>query len=187
MTSYPIAEGVWPWPTDRPNDCKALTGEPDVSIVVNRHGHDALTEEQLHAIARGHLSRTPGTWTYRAQQRQPSPQGVTVSFLAEFKSIVTELEAEGHALAGKASGLFGTAEKVIEGVASEIAPVIVQVRADVTADITTLLAQASGDAATLGAEALADLKAEIAKVKAAVEALNPAAPATPAEPAAPTA
>ena len=110
-----------------------------------------------------------------------------MSFLAEFKSIVTELEAEGHALAGKASGLFGTAEKIVSGLAGELAPVLDEIKTALTADGVKLSAEAIADVKSLVSEATGDLTTEFTALKAAVEALLGQTPATPAEPAAPTA
>ena len=186
--AYPIAEGVWRWPTGGPDDCAPLTGEPDVTIVVNAFGHDVLTEQRLHAIARGHLPRTPGTWTYRAYQRQPSSVGVIMSsFLNGLKSVAAELEAEGHALASKLTGLVGEAEKIIEGIAGELTPAISEIKTQLTEDGVKLSAEALDDLKELSGEGFTDLKGAFATLEAAVKALLGQAPAAPAEPAAPSA
>jgi hypothetical protein len=56
-----------------------------------------------------------------------------MSFLTEFKTIVTKLEAEGHGLAGKASNLFGTTEKIVTGLASELAPAFDEIKTEIAA------------------------------------------------------
>ena len=104
-----------------------------------------------------------------------------MSFLAGLKSIADELEAEGHALAGKASGLFGEAEKIVAGLAGELAPALDAIKAQLTADGVKLSAEALADVKALTAEGIADLVTEFAALKAAVEAALGNAPAAPAE------
>jgi hypothetical protein len=110
-----------------------------------------------------------------------------MSFLTEFKSIVTELEAEGHALAGKASGLFGEAEKIITGLAGQLTPALEEIKTTLTEDGVKLSAEALADLKELASEGATDLKGAFATLEAAVKELLGQTPAAPAEPAAPTA
>jgi hypothetical protein len=105
------------------------------------------------------------------------------SFLNGLKSIADELEAEGHALAAKASGLFGEAEKIVSGLAGELTPALDAIKAQLTADGVALSAEALGDVKTLVGEGTADLKTEFEALKTALEAFLGQAPAAPvAEP-----
>jgi hypothetical protein len=102
-----------------------------------------------------------------------------MSFLTELESVATDLVAEGHSLASKASGLFGTAKRVVEGIVSELTPALEQLKADV-----------AGQVADLIAEGTADVKADIAEIKALLAGATATAPAdapdvAPAGPAAP--
>lgn len=81
--------------------------------------------------------------------------------------------------------LFGIEEdkahSLVEAVITDALPVLQQVRADITADVVKLVGEAKADGETIYAEALADVKAELAAIKAL---LNPAPSADPSEPSA---
>lgn len=97
-----------------------------------------------------------------------------MSFLAEFKSLADKLKAEEHALAGKAESLFGHTETLIAGIVSELRPAL-------TADVKALTAEAVADGRKLETEALADVKTELAAIKALLgQAVNPAPVPAPA-------
>lgn len=112
-----------------------------------------------------------------------------MSFLTELESIATDLVAEGHTLAGKASGLFGTAKKVVEGIVSELTPALEQLKADVVGQVDSLLTEGHADVKAFVAEGTADLKADLAEIKTllatstapqAAPDVPPAGPAAPA-------
>jgi hypothetical protein len=88
-----------------------------------------------------------------------------MSFLTELESVATDLVAEGHALASKATGLFGTARKVIEGIVSELTPALEQLKTDM-----------AGQVADLIAEGTADVKADLAEIKALLAGVTATAP-----------
>jgi hypothetical protein len=99
-----------------------------------------------------------------------------VSFLTELKSLAGDLEAEGHALADKAKALFGTTEKVIAGVVGELRPLIVK-------DVTDLLKLAEQDGRDFADQAVQQLRADVAELKALVEQAIAPAPAPEPNPA----
>lgn len=112
-----------------------------------------------------------------------------MSFLTELETIAIDLKAEGHTLAAKAGGLFGTARKVIEGIVSELTPALEQLKADVVGQVTQLVTEGHADIRALVAEGSADIRADLAEVKAllATATAPQAAPdIAPAGPAAPT-
>ncbi len=122
-----------------------------------------------------------------AEQQNPTPspsRSPTMSFLSAFQSIVAKLKAEGHSLAGEAEGLFGEAEKIVAGLAGELAPAFDEIKTQLTADSVKLSAEALADVKSLVSEGTSDLVTEFNTLKAAVEAFLGQ---TPAEPAAPTA
>jgi hypothetical protein len=105
-----------------------------------------------------------------------------MSFLSAFQSIVAKLKAEGHSLASEAEGLFGEAEKIVAGLAGELAPAFDEIKTQLTADGVKLSAEALADVKSLVSEGTADLVTEFNTLKAAVEALLGQTPAAPAEP-----
>lgn len=100
-----------------------------------------------------------------------------MSFLTELETIATDLKAEGHALAAKAGGLFGTAKKVIEGIVSELTPALEQLKTDVVGQVGNLLAEGHADIRALVAEGSADLKTDIAEIKALLATATTGTPA----------
>jgi hypothetical protein len=84
-----------------------------------------------------------------AEQQNPTPspsRSPTMSFLSAFQSIVAKLKAEGHSLAGEAEGLFGEAEKIVAGLAGELAPAFDEIKTQLTADGVKLSAEALAEA-----------------------------------------
>lgn len=83
--------------------------------------------------------------------------------------------------------LFGIEEQkahaLVEAVITDVLPVLQQVRQDITNDVVQLVGEAKADGETLYAQALTDLKAEIAALKALISP----APAPVVDPPAPTA
>lgn len=92
-----------------------------------------------------------------------------MSFLSELESLAADLEAEGHTLAGKAGLLFGTADKIIKGLASELTPVIT----NGDADLKALIAEAETNGGQIVTQAVTDIKSALAEIRTL---LTPAAP-----------
>lgn len=78
------------------------------------------------------------------------------------------------------SHFTSVSETEIEALVEHAVPLFDQARAAITADVQQLVAQGTTDAKTLTAEALADVKAEIAALRAELAPAAPAEPATPA-------
>ncbi|MCW7941679.1 hypothetical protein AAW14_06450 [Streptomyces hygroscopicus] len=79
------------------------------------------------------------------------------AIMDELKHVVTTLEAEGHALAGKARSVLSHYEKEAAAVVDGVRPVLEELRTAVVADVKN---------------AVADVEAAVAKVEALVKQPN---------------
>lgn len=84
------------------------------------------------------------------------------AILDELKHVVTSLEAEGHALAGKARSVLTHYEEEAAAVVNGVKPILADLRTGITADVK---------------DAVAKVEAAVAKVEALVK--QPPAPAEP--------
>lgn len=76
------------------------------------------------------------------------------------------------------------AHSLVEAVIADTAPVFNQLRTDIVADVAKLSAEAKADAGALYAEALSDVRTELAAIKALIgQQAPPVADPTPAAPA----
>lgn len=99
---------------------------------------------------------------------------MSLDLTAEFQALVTKLEEEGHALAGKFRAIFDHYAKLGEAVATEVRPLIAK-------DVADLVHLAHTDTV----QGIEQLRADVAELKALLgQVINPApAPApAPAEP-----
>lgn len=85
--------------------------------------------------------------------------------LDDLKHVVTTLEAEGHALAGKARALLSHYEKEAAAVVGAVGPVLADFRTGVTADVKAVFAEAKTEGADIVARAEAAVVALEALVK----------------------
>lgn len=81
--------------------------------------------------------------------------------LDDLKHVVTTLEDEGHALAGKARTVFDHFEKEAAAVVGAVGPILDDLRAGLTADVKAVIDEAK----TEGADAVARIEAAVAKVE----------------------